>query len=485
MRTVLFALFLLTGLFTKAQSKPALEPAAMREDFAYLRHYLEATHPMLYIHHTPEAIRTTMDSLVATMDKPLPFLEFYKKIAFLIAQVGCEHTSCGYGEGFDKLINAARFFPFQLYFLPGKVHVLMNLTPDKDIRPGDELLSINNYPIDSIRRVLYQYIPADGHITEAKDNQLSAMTFNVWYYLFVEQADEFDITVRTREGKLIRKTVKAVTLKKLNARAVKNPVNKPVLDLDKQLRAWRKEPLHLELLPDQKAAVLSVLTFHADMNGFRSRLDSFFKVMAAGKTEKLIIELANNGGGEVELAADLLNYFITAPTSIVEYSYLLTDRDEYLKQASIPDELRQSKYDYIEPLKDGRAYAKLSKYAGELKMLQPRADRFTGKVYLFVNGGTSSAASTFAAVMKSLGLATIVGQETIGTYAGGGTVIGLDLTLPNSKITAHTGLLYQRFRTSGGLPHRGVIPDVPYVVSFDELFAPDKPWRKFMLGLGN
>jgi len=483
MRTVLFVLFLLVSLFATAQSKPVLEPAAMREDFAYLRHYLETTHPMLYIHHTPEAMKITMDSLAGTMDKPLPFLEFYKKIAYLVARVGCEHTSCGYGEGFDKLMHSAGFFPFQLYFLPDKVQILLNLTLGEDIRSGDELLSISDYPIDSIRRVLYQYIPADGHIESAKDNQLSAMAFNIWYYLFIEQAKQFKISVRTREGKLINKTVAAVTLKKLNEQAVKNPVNKQVLDMDQRLQAWRKEPLHLELLPESKAAVMSVLTFHADMTGFRNRLDSFFKVMAAGKTEKLIIDLAFNGGGEVELAADLLNYFITAPTSIVEYSYLLTDRDEVLKLASIPDEIRQSKYDYIEPLKDGKSYAKLSKYAGELKMLQPRADRFTGKVYLFVNGGTSSAASTFAAVMKSLGLATVVGQETIGTYAGGGTVIGLDLTLPNSKITAHTGLLYQRFRTSGGEPHRGVIPDVPYVLSFDDLFAADKPWRKFILEL--
>lgn len=483
MRTILSALFLLASLFATAQSKPALEPAAMREDFAYLRHYLETTHPMLYIHHTPEAMKITMDSLAGTMDKPLPFLEFYKKIAYLIARVGCEHTSCGYGEGFDKLMHSVGFFPFQLYFLPDKVQILLNLTLDEDIRSGDELLSINNCPIDSIRRALYQYIPADGHIESAKDNQLSAMAFNIWYYLFIEQAKQFKIAVRTREGKLINKTVAAVTLKKLNEQAVKNPVNKQVLEMDQRLQAWRKEPLHLELLPESKAAVLSVLTFHADMTGFRNRLDSFFKIMAAGKTEKLIIDLAFNGGGEVELAADLLNYFITAPTSIVEYSYLLTDRDEVLKLASIPDEIRQSKYDYIEPLKDGKSYAKLSKYAGELKMLQPRADRFTGKVYLFVNGGTSSAASTFAAVMKSLGLATVVGQETIGAYAGGGTVIGLDLTLPNSKITAHTGLLYQRFRTSGGVPHRGVIPDVPYVLSFDDLFAADKPWRKFILQL--
>lgn len=483
MRTNLLILALLTNLAVNAQSKPDLEPSAMREDFAYLRGYLERTQPMLYIHHTPQAMKAKMDSLAATMDKPLPFLEFFKKISYLIAEVGCEHTSCNYGAGFENLMHSSSFFPYQLYFTPDKVHILLNLTTAGDIHPGDELLAINNYPIDSIRRVLHQYIPVDGHIVTSKDHQLSGMAFNIWYYLYVEQAKEFRVTVLSKEGKTFTSTVKAVDLKKLQKNAIENPVNKRVMDLDKELRSWRKEPLHLEVLPGQKAAVLTVLSFSVDMTTFRNKIDSFFRVIAGNKTEKLIINLTNNDGGEVELAADLLNYFITAPTSIVEYSYLLTDKDEDLKLANVPDEIRKSKYDYIDPLKDGKSYVKLSKYAGELKLLQPRSDRFAGKVFLFVNGGTSSAASTFAAVMKGLNLATIVGEETAGSYTGGGTVIGLDLKLPNSKITAHTGLVYQRFRTSGGDPGRGVIPDVPYQVSFDQLFDRDKPWMKFILQL--
>jgi hypothetical protein len=483
MRTILFVLLLLVDLSVAAQLKPPMEPAAMKEDFAYLRQYLERTHPMLYIHHTPEEMRTKMDSLMETMNKPLPFLEFYKKIAYLVAEVGCEHTSCNYGEGFDKLIKSSSLFPYQLLFLPDKVHILVNMTTSNDINPGDELLAINNYPIDSIRHVLHQYIPSDGYIITSKDNQLSSMAFNLWYYLYVEQAEQFTISVRTKAGKPLTKTVKAVPFDKLNQQAIKNKVNKPVFEVAEKLKAWRKEPLRLELLPDQKAAVMTVYSFGVSMNKFRNTIDSFFRAIANNKVDKLIINLANNDGGEVELAADLLNYFITAPTSIVEYSYLLTDSDEDLKIASLPEEIRKSKYDYIEPMKDGKSFAKLSKYAGELKMLQPRADRFTGKVYLFVNGGTSSAASTYAAVMKSLGLATIVGQETAGAYAGGGVVIGLELKLPQSKITVHSGLVYQRFRTNGGLPHRGVIPDVPYVVSFDELISNDSSWLKFILKL--
>jgi len=68
MRTTLFVLVLLVSMGVNAQSKPILDPVAMHEDFAYLRGYLERTQPMLYIHHTPEAMKKKMDSLAATMD---------------------------------------------------------------------------------------------------------------------------------------------------------------------------------------------------------------------------------------------------------------------------------------------------------------------------------------------------------------------------------------------------------------------------------
>lgn len=482
MRTVLFLLLTL-NLAAHAQTKPIQQPAATQEDFAYLRKYLETTHPMLYMHHSRPSMQHTMDSLAESLHHPLPFLEFYKKIAFLIARVGCEHTTCNYGEGFDKMIQNAGLFPYQLLFRPDKALVIVNMTADKDVQPGDEVLTINSYPIDSIRNVLYQYIPADGTNTSAKDMQLSSMAFNAWYYLFIEQTSQFTISFRTTDGRVFTKTVKADKIPSLNKKAVKNTVNKPVLELSKKLETWRKQPLYLELFPEKKAAVLTVNSFSVDMTKFRTTIDSFFRVLSSNKTQKLIIDVSYNGGGEVELAADLLNYFIKEPTRIVDYSYAITDRDEDLQLANLPDEILQSKYDFIEPLKDGKSFAKPSKYAGELKTLVPRPEPFNGKVYLYANGATASAAATFTAVMKSLNLATIVGQETGGSYTGGGTAFGLDLKLPQSGITAHTGLIYQRFQTKGGDSSRGVQPDIPYVEPLEKLIANDKPWRNFILEL--
>lgn len=480
----LIVLFIYVPAAAQPPARPMLQPAAMQEDFKYLRSMLEATHPGLYMHHTKEAMQYKMDSLAAGLTQPLPFLDFYKKIACLIAEVRCEHTYCNYGDGFGKLINDVKLLPLQLYFLSGKAYILVNGTKEKDIELGDELLTINNYPVDSIRKVLYQYIPSDGYMLTSKDKQMSGMQFNIWYYLFIEQPGSYEVTIRKKNGQLLHKRWnKNISLKNINSLAVKNPVNKRILEIDQQRKKIRKEPLALEWLEGGRTAVMMVQTFSVDKEKFLSTVNSFFDSLAQKNTKLLMIDVSYNGGGEEELAAALVSYFIEQPTRFMEREYLITDSDAHLALSNAPAEAKTDKYAVIEPLQNGYSEVKITPYSQELKILQPRANRFTGKVYVHVSGITSSAASTFAAVMKSNRLATITGEETAGSFSGGGTVIGLDLVLPHSKITAHTSMVYQVFATKNGDGNRGVLPDHPYTPSLDELLDGDKGWREYILEL--
>lgn len=474
----------ITTAHAQAPGRPELQPAAMQEDFKYLRSMLETTHPGLYIHHTKESMQHKMDSLAAQLNQPVPFLDFYKKIAYLIAEVRCEHTYCNYGKGFGELVNNVKLLPLQLYFLSGKAYVVVNGTKEKDIQLGDELLTINNYPIDSIRQVLHQYIPSDGYMLPSKDKQMSGMQFNIWYYLFIEQPEAYEVTVRTKNGQLVKKRYdQDLTLKKINSLAVKNPINKRILEVSKQGEQKRANPLRLEWLEGGNTAVMTVQSFSVEKNKFLSTINGFFDSLAKKNTRLLLLDVSNNGGGDEELAAGLLSYFIQQPTRFMEREYLLTDSDSIFAISNIPEDARANKYDFIEPLKDGRSEVKISKYSQELKMLEPRLNRFAGKVYVYVNGVTSSAASTFAGVMKSNKLGKIIGEETAGSFSGGGTVIGLDLVLPNSKIMAHTSIVYQVFATKGENGDRGVMPDYPYTPSLEELLDGDKGWRDYILGM--
>ncbi len=106
-------------------------------------------------------------------------------------------------------------------------------------------------------------------------------------------------------------------------------------------------------------------------------------------------------------------------------------------------------------------------------------------VFFYVNGGTSSAASTCAANAQSHTLATIVGDETAGSFAGGGSTNGLDLVLPNSKISAHTSIVYCKFNTTGRDKDRGVIPDHYFIPVFSEIINGNNSWKNFIYNLIN
>jgi len=152
--------------------------------------------------------------------------------------------------------------------------------------------------------------------------------------------------------------------------------------------------------------------------------------------------------------------------------------------SDVPQVILQNKNKYIEPKKDGKFVAKQQpKYSEELKTFYPKTNGFKGKMFFYINGGTSSAASTFSAVSKSNHLGTFIGEETAGCYVGGGAVIGLNLTLPNSKITAHTGMVYCRFATTGGDKDRGVMPDYHFVPAFEDLTSDNRGWKDFIFNL--
>src|ERR1700742_3929410 len=104
-----------------------LQPAALHEDFSYLRKALEETHPGLYKHHSREEMQHIMDSLYGLLDRPMAFFDFYKIIAHLIAEVKCEHTySSPYGPDFNKVLTQWKLLPMQIEFMDPKAYVTVN-----------------------------------------------------------------------------------------------------------------------------------------------------------------------------------------------------------------------------------------------------------------------------------------------------------------------------------------------------------------------
>ena len=467
------------------------EPVAMQQDFNYLRKALEDTHPGLYKHQTKEAMQYKMDSLYNLLNKPMAFLDFYKIIAYLIAEVKCEHTYCNpYGDNYEKKILQWKMIPMQLQFTSDKAYVVVNATADTSIHFGDEILSINHRPIDSIKQVLYKYMPSDGNMESSKEEALQNFSsFNIAYHLFIEQATAFDMEFKIADGNVIQRSFRnPPVLAEVDQLALANLNNKEVFAFSKRNSNKRKIPYRLEINKEKNTAIIYAREFGGDRDRVFKQYDDFFTKIKREKVTNLVIDLSYNGGGEEEYACELLSYLIDTPTRFIENEYLINMDDAYFKMSNIPKEAKENKKDFIDTLLNGKFYVKpLTKYSMELKVFQPKPNGFKGNVYFLVNGGTSSAASTCAANAKSDHLATIVGDETAGSFAGGGSTNGLDLTLPNSKIAVHTSIVYCTFSTSGADRDHGVIPDYYFVPSFLDItnyFKNDVDvWQAFIYGL--
>ncbi|MEP7144210.1 MAG: S41 family peptidase [Ferruginibacter sp.] len=463
-----------------------LEPGAMQQDFNYLRKALEETHPGLYMHHSKQEMQYITDSLYKSLNKPLAFFDFYKVVAYLVAEIKCEHTYCNpYGSKAQETLAEWKLIPLQLYFSGNKAYVAVNRSTDATVHIGDEVIFINSYPVDSVKHKLYSYIPADGNMEASKDVFLSSMSFNLSYYQFIERPDAFNITFKNKAGQtFVRRFDKDLSPEVSNANAVKNPSNKPIIEFGKRNRINVTDPCRLELLKDKNTAILTMRSFGGNREKLFKKYERFFNTLQKEKLSNLIIDLSFNGGGDEEFAAELLSYLISKPTRFINEEYIINDSDFYLKQTNIPREALKNKAAFLEPMKNGKALAKeQTEFTRELKLFEPKPNRFGGKVYFYINGGTSSAASTFAAVAQSNSLGTFIGEETAGSYAGGGTTNGLDLTLPNSGITTHTSIVYQSFATSGKNKDRGVIPDYPFIQAFENLVTTNDSWKIFILSL--
>ncbi len=489
MRKALLAIWLLiAALYAPAQKlslTTILSPAAMAEDFNFLRTRLESTAPGLYAHQTPERVKIIFDSIAATLRQPMPLVSFYSKIAFMIAELHCEHSQARLDNNImGEVLKQSSLLPLQMDFTSEHALIIINGTTDTSFQPGDTVVSINGRPVQQIRDELYRYLPGDGFITTGKAQSISSMNFNFLYTLLIDRPELYEVGIKTRQGKSITRIFdKDLHTADINRNAMANPVNKIVLVAAERAKARRKEDLQLELLPEKQAAFLTVRSFGMDKKPYEKKMDDFFREIREKGVRNLVIDLSYNDGGEEERGAYLLSYLVSKPTRLVESEFLLTDRDEDLALANIPDKVRKNKYDYISPLQDGKSMVKLSVYARELAIIEPRADRYDGRVFLYVNGRTASAASTFAAVMQSNNLAVIVGEETAGAYKGGGVAIGINLTLPNSRIRTQSSIAYMNFATAGRDGSRGVVPDHRYVPGFDAMVSTEQEWRKLVMSL--
>ncbi|MCM4151009.1 hypothetical protein DHD05_05335 [Arenibacter sp. N53] len=448
---------ILCGLNVAGQS--ILTLPQLKEDFQIFRTALEEAHPGIYRYETKSVLDDSFDVLSKALVGPMTQQEFYKKLNPIVAKIGCGHTKLMPSEdkGFMYYYNTEYLFPLKLFLEGHKAFVLSSYDSSIKIKPGTEIIAINGMAIKDIINRLLNNLYSDGHNQTFKYYELNryfSALFSNFYSKEGKGKDKISITYKDHGQK------GSMDLPVVSYQRIK--------DIDGEEED--KIPYQLEFKAGN-TALLTLRTFWPDEEkyNFEGFLKQSFASIKDQSIQNLILDLRGNEGGKDGYGALLLSYLMDAEFRYYDKLELATnERFSFVEHAQLPEGYDQLRA-LITQTEDGEFRWEHNE---NLKIHTPQENRFTGEVFVLIDGACFSVTSEFSAVAHYLGRATFIGDETGGGYYGNNSGAFAIVTLPNSKIKLgiplmayYTAVQNYEFIDRGIMPHYQVQPTIMGILS--------------------
>ena len=272
-----------------------------------------------------------------------------------------------------------------------------------------------------------KYAPADGFNETKKDRQIE-MEFGILHFYEFGAKLTYKVEYRTPSDEVITTTIESETFERIGKRFIKR-------NSFLARKTLSEKCPHLYFIDSVNTAVLTLNSFHLDVDRFQVILEDIFKNIKHKKTKNLIIDIRQNEGGYPVNAIKSFSYIAKKPFKQQASSYVITDilpEEQYSKNL-VSGYTYETFFEKYYQNSDKTVNGWESTIDENATLMIPNKKKFIGKVYVLIGGKTFSAGSSFSLFCKNQGI-TLVGEETGGgyyTHTGGYPVI---YTLPNSEI---------------------------------------------------
>ncbi|MEP6596699.1 MAG: S41 family peptidase [Ginsengibacter sp.] len=451
---------LLTGCSVSKDYSPAKKfpKEELQQDFSLLRNILEKKHPSLYWYTPKDSMDSYFNEGYKAIADSMTELQFgWRIIAPLTNKIHCGHTGFSMSNRWSKFIRNRKLpsFPLYLKIWADTMIVTGNLnSKDSVIKKGTLITAVNGIPNKELLQKMFGYMSQDGYSNNVNNIRLS-LSFPYFHRNIFGLYDSYGIQYIDSSG--IEKNT-FIPYYRPPADSLDENKKTPFVKREKLSRQQKLQMVRL--LNTDKATNLAIIKLNSFSKGHLQKFfRRSFRKIKNRQAQNLVIDLRNNGGGDI-------NNFVYLTRYIRNTRFRVADT-----AASIAKNFRPySKYieaDFLEKLalffltrkeRDGRYHFGY----WENRIIKPKQrNHFNGNVYILTNGLTFSASALFCNSVKGQGNVVLVGEETGGGWYGNSGIMIPDIILPNTrlKITLPFFRLvqYNHIAKKG----TGILPDIP------------------------
>jgi hypothetical protein len=462
----------------KAQQSPQvkiLTPAAQKEDLAWLKKALQYAHADLFYYHSEKEFTRRYNKLLQTTRQPTDALTFFGRVAAFNAAIRTNHLYTLAKGNLEDYILHLKTLPLYIVALDNGLYVRKDLSGAGALKAGSEILSLNGRSATSIIHTFSTRIPTDGAIQTGKKyfiNQYhwpAYKGFDLYYALYIERPSTF--LVKYKEyGTAQVKTVKLNGITYEEKSKVLQQRFGEHWPFPPPAPSYRIDSVHN----------MGVLSIPRSWRGegepkLVAIMDSVLEQMQKNHIQNLVVDIRGNPGGNDNTPAFVMGHLTKDTIQYYKSIYYRQLSFDAFKKV-ISTDPNEPKFDFTADAKrfkrdkEGRYWLTDAEWQGALYHYPPQRNTpFTGRVFLLATGENISAGSSFAALFKGSGRATIIGEETGSDYnfVIGGTA--LPIILPNSGIMVRIPTLGTRYGFKEQVKGRGTIPDITIIPTIADI----------------
>lgn len=408
------------------------------------------------------------DGYRADIRRPMAEFALVAVVARMMTDLGDGHARVSPDSLTARRMSRTPLFPLRVRVEDGhRLFVVSNQTAaDTVARPGTELLSINDRPVRDIVESLAPVMPIDGFIATGRAARIGR-SFAQSYHMFVDQQGDFDLVLRDLFGR--ERRIRLVGVTDSARAAVRNPLNDDFLAQARRLDG-PSDNISIRFPDDGAVGVLRVRAFAGDR--FVTELDSVLALAEERTVRALVLDLRGNGGGNDLDGANLVGRFARGPFRYFDHIHVATKRPSF---AALPPQTIAELDAGLVSEPAGGWLVQPMLHPGVAEQPAARAP-FLGPLVVLMDGYTFSTAADVTATLRSLGVATFVGEESGGAYEGNTSGLSVSLSLPRSGIRVAIQMYgYVNAATAPRARGRGTLPDVAIPVRTRDTVRGDDP----------